>query len=138
MPNSKYIYMCCWKMADGGHCLLYSFVVNSMVCEYHEYKEIWSDPFVGEELPCEREVGNPHDPLAVAIKKTIGGEHKIVGHVPQRISPLCAVFIRQSGNIKYIIIGPRRYSSDLPQGRLKLSLFSVHTMLKNPVILESL
>ena len=100
-----------------------------MVRGYHEYKEIWPDPFVGEELPCEQEVGNPHDPLAVAIKKTIGGEHKIVGHVPRRISPLCSVFIRRNGNIKYIIIGPRRYSSDLPQGGLELPckcVFSTH------------
>ena len=98
-----------WKMAGCGHCLRYTFVVNSMVCGYHEYKDIWPDPIVGEEVPCEQEVSNPHDPFGVSIKKTIGGEHKIVGHVLQRISPLCSVFIRQSGNIKCIIIGPRRY-----------------------------
>ena len=44
-----------------------------MVRGYHKYKEIWSDPFVGEELPCELEVGNPHDPLVVAIKKILEG-----------------------------------------------------------------
>ena len=50
-------------MADGICDSLYSFVVNSMVCGYHQYKEIWPDPFVGEEFPCEQEVSNPHDPL---------------------------------------------------------------------------
>ena len=116
-------------MADSANCLRYSFVVNSMVRGYHKYKDIWPDPIVGEALPCKREVGNPHDPLAVSIIKTIGGEHKIVGHVPRRISPLCSVFIRRSGNIKCIIIGPRRYSSDLPQGGLELPckfVFSTH------------
>ena len=91
-----------------------------MVRGYHQYKEIWPDLFVGEELLCEREVGNPHDPLAVAVKKTIGGEQKIVGHVPRRISPLCSVFIRRGGNIKCVVSGPRRYSSDLSQGGLEL------------------
>jgi len=25
------------------------------------YKEIWPNPIIGEELPCEREIGNLHD-----------------------------------------------------------------------------
>ena len=68
-------------------------------------QEIWPDPFVGEELLCEREVGNSHDPLAVAVKKTIRVERKIVGHVPQRISPLCSMFVRRGGNIKCAVSG---------------------------------
>ena len=77
---------------------LYLFVVNSMVHYYHQYKEIWPDPFVWEKMLCKREVGNSHDPLAVTIKKTIGGECKS-GHVLWRISPLCSVFVRHVGNI---------------------------------------
>ena len=52
----------------------YYFVVDSKVCGYHVYKEIWPNPIIGEELPCEREIGNPHDPSAVAVKKLITGE----------------------------------------------------------------
>ena len=56
-------------MADS----VYLFVVNSMVHGYHQYKEIWLDPFVEEKLLCEWEVSNSHNPLAVAVKKTIRG-----------------------------------------------------------------
>ena len=42
-----------------------------MVRGYHEYRASWSDPYVGEELICEREVGNFHDPQAVALKKKL-------------------------------------------------------------------
>ena len=38
-------------------------------------KEIWA-ACIGEELPCKRERGNPHDPFAVAVCK----EANTVGH----------------------------------------------------------
>ena len=65
-------------------------------------------------------VGNLHDPLAVAIKKLSDGSNMIVGQVPRCISPLCSVFIRRGGSITCVVYGPRRYSSDLPQGGLEL------------------
>ena len=40
-----------------------------MVQGYHEYENIWTDPFDGEELICKGEVGNPCDPQAVAVKE---------------------------------------------------------------------
>ena len=43
-----------------------NFAVDSMIRGHHVYKEIW-DPVNGEELPCEREIGNSSDPLAVAV-----------------------------------------------------------------------
>ena len=52
-----------------------------MIHDYHRYKFVWDDPFVGEDLLCEREVGNPHDTHTVAMKK--GGNLTVVGHVPQ-------------------------------------------------------
>ena len=55
---------------------------------------------VGEELICEQEVGNSHDPQAVALKKEIDGDLRIVGHVPRRISSSCFIFIRRGGSIK--------------------------------------
>ena len=97
----------------------YSFTANSMIRGYHVYKEIW-EPTIGEELCCEREVGNPKDPLAVAVIKPIAGENTIVGHVPRNISSLCSLFIRRSGAIKCFVEGSRRYSADLPQGGMEI------------------
>ena len=73
---------------------LSSFEVASMIRGCHEYKAIWEDPINGESLVCERKVGNSHDPLSEAVKKTISGASTIVGHVPQRISPLFSIFLR--------------------------------------------
>ena len=42
-----------------------------MVRGYHEHKCLWTDPFDGEELICEREVGNPSNPQVVAVKTEI-------------------------------------------------------------------
>lgn len=81
-----------------------SFVVYSMICGHHVYKEIW-DLVDGEELPCEREIGNSSDPLAVAVMKRLDGEVNIVGHLPHRISPLCSAFLRRGGTIKCIVAG---------------------------------
>ena len=50
-------------MAEGT--LYYSFTVNSIIYGYHIYKDIWESPTIGEELFCEREIGNPKDPLTV-------------------------------------------------------------------------
>ena len=96
------------------------FSVESMIRGYHEYQLIWNDPIIGEELGCEREPGNSHDPYAVAVKKAIGGSDRIVGHVSRRISTICSLFIRRGGLLVCIINGVRRYSSDLPQGGLEI------------------
>ena len=45
---------------------------------------------LGEVLPCVRESNNPHDPFVVAV---CSGTN-IVGHVPKKFSPLCALFIQ--------------------------------------------
>lgn len=87
---------------------------------YHEYLMIWSDPIIGEELWCEREPGNSSDPYAVAVKKQISGEDKIVGHIPRRISTICSLFIRRGGTIRCIVNGRWRHSSDLLQGGLEI------------------
>ena len=70
---------------------------------YHEYKNVWEDPVHGEELNCTRDIGNSHDPMAVAILKEIDGATVTVGHVPRRISALCSVFIRRGGTIRCIV-----------------------------------
>lgn len=45
---------------------------------------------------CEHKLGNSHDPYVVAVKKVIGGEAKVVGHVPRNISAICSLFINNS------------------------------------------
>ena len=47
------------------------FTFESMVCGYNEYQMIWGVPAVGEELNCHRQLGNSHDPYAVAVKKYV-------------------------------------------------------------------
>ena len=98
--------------------LYYTFTVNSMIRGYHIYKDIWENPTIGEELCCEREVGNPKDPLAIAVIKPIAGENTVIGHVCT--SSLCSLFIRRGGAIKCSINGNRRYSADLPQGGMEI------------------
>ena len=75
-----------------------------MLQGYHEYQMIWNNPIVGEELVCNRELGNIHDPYAVAAKKkTICVELKAVGHIPRRISVICSLFIRRGGAIPFVV-----------------------------------
>ena len=71
---------------------------------------------VGEELACKRERGNSEDPFAVAVTKG----KRIVGHVPRKISAVCAMFLRRGGSIICRVIGSRHYSEDLPQGGLEI------------------
>ena len=61
--------------------MAYVFSVESMICGYHEYKIVWDNPVVGENLLCEREVGNHHNTHAVAVK-IIDSNLTVVGHIP--------------------------------------------------------
>ena len=71
---------------------LYAFSIESVIRGYHKYKSVWDNPFIGEDLLCEREVGNHYDMHAVAVKKVVDGNLTVVGHVPQRISSICSIF----------------------------------------------
>jgi len=61
----------------------------------------------GEMLSTERELHNMEDQYVVAVTKDLG---EIVGHVPQKISRLCSMFIEQGGDITCVVTGSRRYS----------------------------
>ena len=63
------------------------FVLPSCVCGYHAYGEDWI-AILGEELVCEREIGNMVDRYAVAVKDS----GKTVGHVLKKISQMCSSF----------------------------------------------
>jgi len=42
-----------------------TFSIESMIRCYHEYKLVWHNPLVEEDLLSEREVGNHHDMCAI-------------------------------------------------------------------------
>ena len=50
-----------------------------MVRGYRVYQSIWDSAIDGENLECFREVGNIHDPSAVAIRK----DGSVVGHIQE-------------------------------------------------------
>ena len=45
---------------------------------------------------------------------------KVVGHIPQRISLMCFIFLKCGGEIKCTVNGGHRYLSDLLQGGLEI------------------
>ena len=94
---------------------VHSFTREAMVRGYHIYNSIW-EAYIGEELSCQRDEDNEHDPYAVAVLKSA----TVVGHLPRKVSTLCSLFIRRGGTIHCQITGRRRYSADLPQGGLEV------------------
>ena len=58
---------------------------ESMIRGYHEYKTVWENPDLAEELCCMRAIGNPRDLAAVTIQKQISGEIVITGHIPKSL-----------------------------------------------------
>ena len=64
----------------------FTFSIKTVVRGYHVYKEIWNATMDGIELPCKREIGNAHDPFAIAIKKVTPTGDETVGHTPRVIS----------------------------------------------------
>ncbi len=55
--------------------------------------DIWA-PFVGEQLPLEREPTNPRDRFAVAVVK----DGSIIGHLPFNLAPIVSSFLTRSFN----------------------------------------
>ena len=107
---------------------VYIFCIDSVVRGYHKCKSVWDNHLEDENLPCERETGNSHDPQAVAVKKMIDGTLQVVGHAPRKISSIYSIFIRRGGSIACRVTGHRQYSSDLPQGGLELPCVLTFTM----------
>ena len=63
-----------------------------------------------------REVGNRHNPYAIAVKK----DEIVIRHPPHKISCICSIFIRQGGKIYCTVTNSRRYSADLAQGGMEI------------------
>ena len=85
---------------------------------YHVYKEI-RQASVGEELECDCKPGNLCDCYAVAVKRS----EVVIGHLLQKLSRICLLFLRRGGVITCTETGGRRYSRDLPQGGLEIPCF---------------
>ena len=81
--------------------------MDSVIREHHIYEDkIWSS-FIGEELQCQREVGNVHDIYAVSVVKTIRRHDTIVGHLLRQISTICPLFFMKGGIITFTVSSRR-------------------------------
>ena len=69
---------------------------------YHVYKDIW-EVAVGETVVCVLETGNFHDRNAVTVEK----DRRIFGHLPRKVSRVCAVFLKIGGTIRCTVTGSR-------------------------------
>ena len=85
-----------------------TFRIESTVRGHHVYKAAWS-PYIGEELPVQREVNNIHDDFAVAVLKN----GNTVGHVPREISRVCWYFLHKSGSEMTCIVNGHRRRSEV-------------------------
>ena len=73
---------------------VFSFEVQSCIRGYHIYKAVWT-PYIGETLPCFRELTNGHDPFSVKVSQLEGEDEMIVGHLPRKISSICSIFLEK-------------------------------------------
>ena len=67
-----------------------------------------------EKLECSLEMGNIHNPFAIAVLKN----KRVVDHVSNKVSSTCSLFIKLKGTIQYKVTGLRHYSISLPQDSL--------------------
>ena len=98
---------------------------------YHIYQAAWTAT-LGESLTCIREPQNSHDRYAVAVQKN----GQTIGHLPRKVSRVCSIFLKRGGMIKCVVSGRRRYSGDLPQGRMEIPCLVIFKA--TPVLLEKL
>ena len=98
-----------------AHDKMDSYEHDSCIRGYHIYQNIWNAE-VDEHFICEREPLNPSDRYAVAVLK----DDVVVGHLPRHLSRILSLFLLKDSTIDCVVIGGRRYSSDLPQGGLEI------------------
>jgi len=67
-----------------------------------------------------REIGNIHDPSAVAIRKS----GSIVGHIARVISAVCSKFYMAWRFNFCRVTGSMHYSTDLPQGTMRVDIWN--------------
>ena len=71
---------------------------------------------VDEHFTCERELLNTSDTYVVAVLK----DDVVVGHLPRQLSWILSLFLLKNGTVDCVVIGGRRYTSDLPQEGLEI------------------
>ena len=76
--------------------------VDSCLRGYHVYEGIWAAA-LEEQIGCIREPLNALDRYAVALKK----DGAVIGHLSQKISQICSLFIRRAGTIECNVTGTR-------------------------------
>ena len=77
-----------------------SYKSEKVVHGHHVYESV-TTPFIGE-LIRHQESGNRNDPFAVAVSKPAASDSLMVdGHVPQKISAACSVFLELRNNLLY-------------------------------------
>ena len=105
-PPKDFTQVLCTQLGHFQLTMAMTFRIESTVRGHHVYKAAWS-PYIGEELPVQREVNNIHDDFAVAVLKN----GNTVGHVPREISRVCWYFLHKSGSeMTCIVNGDRRRS----------------------------
>ena len=105
-PPKDFTQVLCTQLGHFQLTMATTFRIESTVRGHHVYKAAWS-PYIGEELPVQREVNNIHDDYSVAVLKN----GNTVGHVPREISRVCWYFLHKSGSeMTCIINGDRRRS----------------------------
>ena len=84
--------------------------VDSCIRGHHVFKNVWT-PTVGEQLTCQREIGNNKDRYAVVVLRN----RTTVGHVPRKILLLAPCFSREKvlfiassqGDVAILVIYPK-------------------------------
>ena len=105
-PPKDFTQVLCTQLGHFQLTMATTFRIESTVRGHHVYKAAWS-PYIGEELPVQREVNNIHDDFAVAVLKN----GNTVGHVSREISRVCWYFLHKSGSeMTCIVNGDRRRS----------------------------
>ena len=105
-PPKDFTQVLCTQLGHFQLTMATTFRIESTVRGHYVYKAAWS-PYIGEELPVQREVNNIHDDFAVAVLKN----GNTVGHVPREISRVCWYFLHKSGSeMTCIVSGDRRRS----------------------------
>ena len=79
-------------------------IVASCVHDYHVYSKNRTAA-LGEELYCEQDIGNVIDQYAIDMKKD---SSETIGHLPQKISRNCTMFLQRGGEITDTVTGRRR------------------------------
>ena len=75
---------------------LEEYKVMSCVRGYHIYQLIW-DASIGEILQSKSDSHNSHNRYVISVMK----DEITVGHLPQKLSRMCSLFLRRGGEFLY-------------------------------------